>query len=325
MLSITKRGALAIAAFALAGAALAQGGYPNRPVRMVVGFAASGGADTAARLVAQKIGDALGQNVVVENRTGAGGALAAQRVATASPDGHTLLFIAAGSATILPATRPLPYDMLKDFTPVSLVAIGTYVLVAPAASPVRSVEDMIAMVRAKSGKLTYGTSGVAGTGHIIGLQFTSMAKADMLHVPYKGGAEAVVAAAGNQVAMAISTIPSVQPLVEAGRLRALAVTTAKRSSQMPSVPTLDESGLRGFDRATWWGVLAPAAVPRTIVSRLNAIVVEGLNGAEMKATFTKIGIEAKPSTPAEFGALLKRDLSENAQLAKAAGLTAGAH
>ena len=312
--------ALSILAFQ-APIAYAQA-YPTKPIRMIVGFAATGGADTSARLVAQKLSEALGQNVVVENRTGAGGSLAAQRVASSTPDGYTLLMIAAGSATILPATRTLPYDMQRDFSPVSLVAVGTYVLATPAASPARSVQDLINLARPQPGKITYGTSGVGGTAHIIGLLFESMAKVNLLHVPFKGGAEAVVAALGNQIQVVITTIPSVNPLVEAGRLRVLAVTTAQRSTLLPGTPTLDESGLRGFDRATWWGLLTPSRVPRDVVTRLNAAMVKAFNTPETKAAMTRIGIEAKTTTPAEFAELIRRDLVENAKLAKAAGITA---
>ena len=239
--------------------------YPNRPLRIIVGFAASGGADIAARLVAQRLTEALGHNVIVENRPGAGGSIAAQHVANATPDGHTLLMIAAGSATIYPATRALPYNIQRDFAPISLVAIGAYVLSTNAASGPKSVSELIAAAKSQPGKITYGTSGAAGTGHICGLLFEQLAGVKLLHVPYKGGSGAIVAAAGREVALSITAITSAQPLLDSGTLRPLAVTTLTRSDLLPAVPTLDESGLRGFDRATWWGLLGPSRMSTQIV------------------------------------------------------------
>jgi tripartite-type tricarboxylate transporter receptor subunit TctC len=296
--------------------------FPNRPLRIIVGFAASGGADIAARLVAQRLTEALGYNVIVENRPGAGGSIAAQQVANATPDGHTLLMIAAGSATIYPATRALPYNIQRDFTPISLVAIGAYVLSTNSAAGPKSVSELIAAAKGQPGKITYGTSGTAGTGHICGLLFEQLAGVKMLHIPYKGGSGAIVAAAGREVALSISAITSAQPLLDSGALRPLAVTTLKRSELLPAVPTLDESGLRGFDRATWWGLLGPANMSTPIVSRLNGALVAAFNRADMKTALQKLGAESRTTSPKEFAELIRRDLVENSKMVQAAGLAA---
>ena len=298
--------------------------YPSRPLRIIVGFAASGGADIAARLVANRLGEALGQNVIVENRPGAGGSIAAQSVANATPDGHTLLMIAAGSATILPATRSLPYDIRRDFAPISLVAIGAYVLATHPASGLKSVSELVAAAKGQPGKITYGTSGAGGTGHICGLLFEQLAGVKLLHVPYKGGSGAVVGAAGREVTLSITAITSAQPLLDSGALRPLAVTTRNRSALLPAVPTLDESGLRAFDRATWWGLLGPARMPAPIVSRLNAALVAAFNRPDMKQALQKLGAESRTTSPQEFAELIRRDLVENSKMVQNAGLAPAA-
>lgn len=309
-------------AIATSSSTAASQEYPSRPLRIIVGFAASGGADIAARLVAHRLSEALGQNVIVENRPGAGGSIAAQHVANATPDGHTLLMIAAGSATILPATRPLPYNIQRDFAPISLVAIGAYVLATHPATGLRSVSELVAAAKVQPGKITYGTSGAGGTGHICGLLFEQLAGVKLLHVPYKGGSGAIVGAAGREVALSITAITSAQPLLDSGALRALAVTTRDRSELLPAVPTLDESGLRGFDRATWWGLLGPAKMSTQIVSRLNDTLVAAFNRPDMKKALQKLGAESRTTSPKEFAELIRRDLVENSKIVQAAGLAA---
>lgn len=298
--------------------------YPSRPLRIIVGFAASGGADIAARLVAHRLSEALGQNVIVENRPGAGGSIAAQSVANATPDGHTLLMIAAGSATILPATRSLPYHIQRDFAPISLVAIGAYVLATNPATGLKSVSELIAAAKRQPGKITYGTSGAGGTGHICGMLFEQLAGVQLLHVPYKGGSGAIVGAAGREIALSITAITSAQPLLDSGALRPLAVTTLNRSELLPAVPTLDESGLRGFDRATWWGLLGPARMSTPIVSRLNDALVAAFNRPDMKKALQKLGAESRTTSPKEFADLIRRDLVENSKMVQAAGLAPAA-
>ena len=314
----------AVISMSTSSSTAASQGYPSRPLRIVVGFEASGGADIAARLVAHRLNEALGQNVIVENRPGAGGSIAAQHVANATPDGHTLLMIAAGSATIYPATRSLPYNIQRDFAPISLVAIGAYVLSTSPATGLKSVSELIAAAKGEPGKITYGTSGTAGTGHICGLLFEQLAGVKMLHVPYKGGSGAIVGAAGRDIALSVTAITSAQPLLDSGALRPLAVTTLNRSELLPAVPTLDESGLRGFDRATWWGLLGPARMSAQIVSRLNDALVAAFNRPDMKQALQKLGAESRTSSPKEFAELIRRDLVENSKMVQAAGLAATA-
>lgn len=295
--------------------------YPVKPVRIVVGFAPGGGADTTARLLAQRLPEQLGQPVVVENRTGASGAIADERVATSPPDGYTLLLMTA-SETILPALRKLSYDLERDLAAVSLVATGTLVVVVHPSVPARNVRELIAIARSQPGKLSYGSAGVGGGPHLAGALFNLMAGVDIVHVPYKGGAESVVATASGQIEMNFLTIPSLLPFLEGGRLRPLAVTTGKRASMMPRVPTLDESGLTGFDRSTWYGLFSPAGVPKEIIARLNAAVEKVVNTAEMKELFGKQGMEPSTTTPEQFAALIQREITENAKLIKLAGIKA---
>jgi tripartite-type tricarboxylate transporter receptor subunit TctC len=297
--------------------------YPVKPIRMVVGYGAGGGADVTARMVAQKLSEHLGQPVVVENRLGATGSIAAERVATSPADGYTLLMLVSGD-TVLPALRAkLPYDLERDFAPVSLVSIGTYLLVVHPSVPARAVQELIALARAQPGKLNYGSSGVGGATHLPGELFNLMAKVNIVHVPYKGGsAESVIAAASGQVDMTFASITSALPLLGVGKLRPLAVTSTKRASLMPSIPTLDESGLPGYDYSGWYGVIAPAGVPSDIIAWLNAVIVKAVNTPEMKESFNKQGREPQTNEPEQFAALIRSELAQNAKLAKLAGLKA---
>ena len=292
--------------------------YPVRPVRIVVGFAPGGGADTTARMLAQRLPEQLGQPVVVENRTGASGAIADERVATSPPDGYTLLLMTASEA-ILPALRKLPYDLERDLAAVSLVAMMTFVVVIHPSVPARNVEELIAIARSQPGKLSYGSAGVGGGAHLAGALFNLMAGVNIVHVPFKGGSESAVATASGQIEMNFLTIPALLPFLEGGRLRPLAVTTGERASIMPWVPTLNESGLTGFNRASWYGLLSPAGVPKEIIARLNSAVEKVVNTAEMKEAFSRQGLEPSTTTPEQFAALIRREITENAKLVKLAG------
>jgi tripartite-type tricarboxylate transporter receptor subunit TctC len=296
--------------------------YPAKPVRMIVGFAAGGATDTTARLVAQRLSDQLGRPVVVENRTGAGATIATERVATSAPDGYTLLMMAAAD-TVQPALRlKLPYDLERDFSPVSLVASGSFVLVVHRLVPARNVKELIALARAQPGKLTYGSSAVGSTPHLAGELFRLTSKVNIVHVPYKGASEFVIAAAGGQIDMGFPSITPALPLLETGKLKALAVTSVKRSALLPQVPTVSESGLPGYEVSTWYGVTAPAGVPKEIVSRLNAVIGKAVNAPEMKEALNKQGLEPRTSTPEQFAAFVKTEIAQNAKLIKAAGIQA---
>ena len=297
--------------------------YPVKPIRIVSGYAAGGGSDVTARMVGQKLTEQLGQPVIVENRLGATGSIAVERAATSPPDGYTLLMLVSAD-TVLPALRAkLPYDLARDFAAVSLVSAGTYLLVIHSSVPARSVKELVALARAQPGKLNYGSAGVGGATHLPGELFNLLAKVSIVHVPYKGGsAESVTATATGEVDMTFTSIASAQPMLKTGRLRPLAVTSTQRSSFMPSIPTLDESGLRGFDYSGWYGIIAPAAVPKEIIARLNNLIVKAINAPDMKEWFANQGREPQASTPEQFAALIRSELAQNARLVKMAGLKA---
>ena len=297
--------------------------YPVKPIRLVVGFTTGGVSDVLARLVAQQLTESLGQQMIVENRAGASGMIANERVAKSPPDGYTLLII-GGSSAILPALRAkMSYDLERDLAPVSLLAISPFVLVVHPSVPARNVKELIAIARSRQHELRYATVGMGSPPHIMTELLKSMAKVNILAVPYKGGGDAVVALASGQIDMYISSVPSLLPLRDAGRIRLLAVTSAKRLSTLPSLPTLDESGLPGYDYANWTGVVAPAGLPKDIVARLNAELGKAINTAEMKETLTKkLGMEPQTNTPEQFAAFMRGMLEKNAKVIKSIGMKA---
>lgn len=297
-------------------------GYPSRPIRMVVGYVPGGAVDVTARLMGQKLSEYLGQPVVVENRPGASGSIADERVAKSSPDGYTVLMIPA-SATVQPALRSnLPYDLERDLAPVSLVVIGPYALVVHVLVPARNVKELITLARAQPGKLNYGSAGIGSSQHLTGELFNLMAKVTIAHVPFKGSGESSVANAAGHVQMSFPSITAALPLLEAGKLRLLAVTSLMRTSLMPTIPTLNESGLPGYDRSGWYGVLAPAGVPKNVVAQLNAAIGRIVGTPEMKEAFKKQGLEPQPGTPEEFAARIRSEIVQNAKLVKLAGAKA---
>ena len=301
--------------------ALAQR-YPVKPVRMLVGFTAGSGTDVTGRLVAQKLSEQLGQPVIVENRPGAGGGIAIEAVAKSPPDGYTLLLMSA-SGTTLAALRPnLPYDLARDLAPVSLVATGPLILVIHPSLPARSVKELLALARARPGKLSYGSSGVGSATHLAGALVCLMANVSIAHVPYKGTSDSVVATVAGQIEMSFNSVTGVLALLEAGRLRALALTSARRSPLLPAIPTLAESGLPGYDRATWYGVLAPAGVPKEIVMRLNALIDQGVNTTEMKEALGQQGFEPQTGTPGEFAARIQNAIAQDVKLIRSSGVKA---
>lgn len=294
--------------------------YPTRPIRLIVGFPPGGGPDVTGRVIAQKLTDNLGQTMVVENRPGAAGFIALERVATSSADGYTLLMMSSND-TALPALRTkLPFDLERDFAPVSLVTSGAMVLVVNSSMPARNVKELIALARAQPGKLKFGSGGAGGTVHLTAELFNSMAKVNILHVPYKGSADIVVAIAAGQIDMSFPSITIAQPLLDAGKLKALAITSAKRSSSVPSISTLDESGLPGFDRYAWYGVAAPAGVPKNIIARLNTEIGKVVNTPEMKKSFEKQGLEVQTNTPEQYAAFIRSEIAQNAKLVQMAGV-----
>ncbi|MCC6532134.1 MAG: tripartite tricarboxylate transporter substrate binding protein [Burkholderiales bacterium] len=293
-------------------------GYPNKPLRLVIGFAPGGSTDVSARLLAQRLSDILGQSVITENRPGAGTAIASAYVAKAAPDGYTLLLLTA-SSTILPAVRKdLPYDTVRDFAPISRVASTMYALVVHPSVPVKDVKDLIALGR-RHGKMSYASEGVGTSGHLCGEMLKRMGKLDVLHVPYKGGAEATTAVASGQVDLSFPTITSALPLLGSGKVKILAVTSRTRSALRPDVPTLDESGLRGYERLSWNGLVGPAALPAEVITALHGATVKAVNSAEMKAGLHKLGLEPMSNTPEQFAEFVRSEIANNMKLLEGLG------
>jgi len=307
-------------AFALAlslagGAAFAQA-WPAKPISLIVPFPAGGTTDVLARAVGLELSQALGQPVIVENKPGAGATLGADFVAKARPDGHTLVMGAVHHTIATSVYKKLPYDFQKDFAPVTTVALVPNVLVVNPNVPARNVGELLALARAEPGKLTYGSNG-NGTGqHLIGAQFEGMGGVRLLHVPYKGSGPLTVDLLGGQISMSFDTITPVLPQIKSGKLRALAVTTLKRSPALPDVPTLDESGLKGFDMGTWFGILAPSATPAPVVARLNTELVKIIHSAEFRKKMADIGAEPVGNTPGQMAQQIRDDTERFARLVK---------
>ena len=311
---------LAACVLALSGAqtTFAQG-YPSKPIRIVAPFPVGGAPDVLARSIGAKLGERLGQAVVVENRLGAGGNIAYASVASAAADGYTLLLAAGSLATNVSLYKDLMYDTVKDFAPITLVATSPHVLVAHPSVQATSVSELIALAKAKPGQLTYGSSGSGTVLHLAGEMFKTMAGVDLVHVPYKGGAPATNDLLSGQIALMFSAIPGALPQVRAGKLRALGVTGAQRSPTMPDVPTIAEAGLPGYAIEAWFGLLAPARTPESIVAKLNKDVVAILGDAEMKRRMADLGQELTSNTPEQFAAFIKSEITRMGEVVRASG------
>lgn len=321
MISVVAAVAACLASAAAFSAAAAES-YPSRPVRMLVGNAPGGSTDVTARLLAHRMSELLGQPVIVENRAGASGLIALERAATAAPDGHTLLMIAASSTVNAALGRNGRFDLLRDMAPVSLGTIGPYVMIVNPQLPAKNVRELIDLARAKPRALNYGSNGVGSALHLAGELFKSMAGIDLVHVPYKGGSESAVATANGQVAMSFTSPASALAFLNSKRLSAFAVTSLTRTSLLPAVPTLHESGLPGYERIGWYGLLAPAGVPKHLVDRLSAVIAKSVNDPKLKSAFVEQGLEPRPTTPAEFRKFIAKEIAENAKLLKLAGVKA---
>jgi tripartite-type tricarboxylate transporter receptor subunit TctC len=319
--SLLLAGSLAVAGAVLPGFSAAQD-YPVKPVRIVVPFAAGGPNEIVARLVGQKLADAFGQPFIVESRPGAGGNIGTDFVAKAPADGYTLLSAGPGSLVINPLLGSVPYDTARDFAPVSLMATAPNVLVVHPSVPANSVKELIALARSRPGELNYASGGAGSTPHLAAALFTAMAGIRIAHVPYKGTGPAVTDLLGGQVQMAVLGIPTVLPHIRSGKLRALAVTGRRRSSQLPDVPTVDEAGVSGYEVSPWYGLLAPAATPREIVARLSAEVTRILHSAELREKLAAQGAEPANGTPEEFAAYLRVEAVRWAPVVRASGAKA---
>ncbi len=297
--------------------------YPTKPIRMVVPSAPGSGPDLIARVVAQKLTESLGKPVVADPRPGAGGSLGAEIVAKSPPDGYTLIMGSAGSHSVNSALYPkLPYDAVKDFAPISLVSTAPNILIVHPSLPVKSVKDLVALARAKPGDLTFGSGGNGSTAHLSGELFRVLAKVNMVHVPFKGAPAAVIGVMTGEISLAILNLPPALPHVRSGKLKALGVSTATRSSAVPDIPTIAEAGLPGYDAGTWYGLLAPAGTPGEIIARLNVELVKGLRSAEMKKRIAAEGGDVIGGTPDEFTAVIKRDIEKWTRVVAASGAKA---
>jgi len=296
--------------------------FPKQPVTLVVPFPAGGPTDAMARVLALKLGERLGQQVVVENRGGAGGSIGAEFVARAPADGYTLLFGTTGIMAFNPSLySKLRYDPLKDFAPISLMAITMNVLVVNPQMPARNLSELVKLAKAKPGEITYGSAGNGSTNHISGELLRTTADIQISHVPYKGSAPALVDLLGGRITMMFDTIAQQKQNIAAGKLRPLVVTGPRRSPLLPEVPTAQEAGLKDFDVRPWFGVLAPAGTPAPVIERLNREVVAVMSTDEMKERMKVDGAEAHPTTPSEFGAMIRQDLAKWTPVVKASGIT----
>jgi tripartite-type tricarboxylate transporter receptor subunit TctC len=323
MRTITRTVA-SIAALGVLAAASAQESYPTKPVRVIVPYVAGGAADIFGRTLAQKLGDALKQPFVVENRGGANGGIGSDVVAKSAPDGYTLLATASGPITVNPILyAKVPYDPVKDFAPIAQGTVYQYVLVTLTSSPFKSISEIVAAARARPGTLSYGSTGVGGGNHLAGELFALATGTKLIHVPYKGSAAALADLLGGQLSFMFDTVITSVPQIRAGKLRAFAVSSAKRASSLPEVPTLDEAGIKGFDISQWQGFLAPAGTPNAIVARLNAEIVKALQLPDVRDRLaTKGGNEIVSGTPDDLAALIRSDLQKYAKLIKDAHIPA---
>lgn len=314
---------LLLAGLGLLGLAQAQAQFPSRPVNMVVGFAPGGGTDIAARIIARKLAENIGQPVVVENRTGAGGNIATDLVAKAAPDGYTILLGSVGSLTVAPhLVAKLPYDPLKDLAPITMAVVFPNVLVVHPSVPAQTIAEFVKLAQDKPGSISYGSSGIGGAGHLAGALFGIVAKIDIVHVPYKGGEPAVRDLLGGQIAAVFATPASSGAHIKAGKARALAVTGRIRSPAFPDVPTIAESGFPGYEATNWYAYVAPARTPKEILARWNQELVKVLSAPDVREQLLGHGLEPMPGTAEELAKYIEREHATWGRVVKEAKITA---
>ena len=294
--------------------------YPNKPVTIVVGFEPGGGTDTTARIVQGPLGEQLGQQVIVENRAGAGGNIAVDFVAKAAPDGYTIVLANVGALAVNPHILKTPYDPLKDLLPISLAAEFANVLVVQPSLQVKTVADYVKLAKSKPGTITYASSGIGGAGHLAGELLRGVAKIDIVHVPYKGGGPAMQGFLGGQVDSFFATPISSVSQIRAGKAVAVATTGSKRAALMPDVPTIAEAGYAGYEALNWYGFLAPKGTPKEIIDRLSKEIVKALANPQVVSALHKTGTEPKSSSPEEFAAYIKREYDTWGKVVKEAGI-----
>lgn len=302
--------------------ALAQQPYPSRPIRLISPFAPGGGNDILCRTIAPKLTERIKQQVIVDNRPGANGIIGTEVAARSAPDGYTIVLIPSGHAVNASLHRKLPYDSIRDFTPITLVGSSPLILAVHPSLPARNVKQLIALAKAHPEQLTYGSAGIGSSGHLGGALFDALTGTKMVHVPYKGMSLAITDLMSGQVSLVFGTSLSVMPHVRSGRLRAMATTGAQRSPALPDLPTVAEAGVPGYEAGLWYGFVGPAHIPAEIVRRLNAEIVAVLKLTEVRERLASQGVDARPSTPEEFGRLLASDLERWAKVVQRAGIRA---
>jgi tripartite-type tricarboxylate transporter receptor subunit TctC len=308
-----KTAALLAAALALASSVLASTaghaqGYPSKQITLVIPFAAGGSNDIVARAIGKELSNAWGQPVIAENRPGAGGVIGAATVAAAPPDGYTLLLVSSTFTINAAIKKSMPFDTAKDFTPIAFVARSPLLFVASKSLPVKSAKDALALARSKPDQVTYASAGIGSINQIAAELIALSAGVKLMHVPYKGGAPALNDLLGGHVDVYVSSMPQVQQLAQSGQVNALAVTSVKRTQLLPDVPTLDESGIPGFDLSSWWGIVGPAGMPPDVVNALNAAINKALNSPEIEKFMASEGAEAQAMTPQQFGDLIHTEI-----------------
>jgi tripartite-type tricarboxylate transporter receptor subunit TctC len=319
---MTARVAVLFLSLAAFGAAAAEPGYPVKPVRMLVGFSPGGGTDVAARIIGKKLSETWGQQIVVDNRAGAGGLLAFEMVAKANPDGYTLLATSPSFAIQPGLAAKLPYDPIRDFAPVTQASASPYILVLHPGVEAKSVKELIALAKASPGKLNYASGGIGSAQHLTAELFRMMAGIDIVHVPYKGAVSVPDVIAG-RVQLLFSGLPQALAHVQAGRLRAIGVTTPARSPAAPAVPTIAEAGVPGFNVTVWYGILATGGTPRSIVERINAGFVQAIQSPDVRQQLAAMGLEPVGNSTAQFAATVRSELRQWADVVKRAGITSG--
>jgi len=313
--------ALLVPAVAVAPRADAQG-YPARPVRIISPFAAGGSNDVIARIVGAKLTELLAQQFFVENRPGAGGVVGTDFGAKAAPDGYTLTMVTNATLAIAPALRKIPYDPVKDFAPIGLVGISPYVVIVHPTVPVRNVKQLVALARSRPGQVEFGSGGVGTPGHLAGEMLNTLTGIKMVHVPYRAGNLALNDLLGGHIAVTFSTTITTTELIKAGRLRALAVTSTRRVPAFPELPTVEESGVPGYDFTLWLGLAAPAATPGAVIQPLGAALLKALQAKDLQERFAAQSVEALTATPQEFAEKVRREMVLYEKLVKASGAAA---
>ena len=312
--------ALAAAVLHAPHASAAEAAYPTKPVRLIVPYAPGGGVDGVGRLMAQDIAPRLGQQIVIDNRGGGGGIIGIDIAAHSAPDGYTLLVGSVGVASMPGLHKKLPFDPIRDFAPITISVSGTYLLAVNLALPANSVKELIALARMSPGKLNFGSSGAGSTIHLAGEMLKSMAKIDIVHIPYKSAGLAMTDMIGGHIQMLFAPVLVLQPMAKAGKIRALGVTSARRSALAPDVPTIAEAGVPGFEVSGWYGLLAPAATPRAIVNRIYVEAKKGLESDAMKERLKSQGLEPLGLSPEQSSKFLKEDIARWSRVIREAGI-----